>query len=256
VASFRELTIEREDGTVLCDRCVIADNPYARLVGLLGRSELEIGEGLLMRPAFSVHTSFMRFPIDVVFLDRSLKVVGIEQELRPWRAAVKRGAHAVLELPSGESARRDIRLSEQLALVDPPPPPARTNGGGPPDPVRVERIRVAVVSRDRRFLRVASFLLARHGHVVESLRTASDARKFVANGSADVVVLDGSPSLASAARSVRSLQALEPGLGVIVVGEDEQHTSAQSFHVLPKWEAFDAIVSEIERQYVGVNGYP
>jgi uncharacterized membrane protein (UPF0127 family) len=76
--------------------------------GLLGRSGLERGEGLLLEPAGSIHTFFMRFPIDVVYLDGESRVVKVVRELRPWRASACRGAHAALELAAGEAAR--VRL--------------------------------------------------------------------------------------------------------------------------------------------------
>jgi uncharacterized membrane protein (UPF0127 family) len=110
-------TLKREDGTVVCDKCTIADNPLRRMRGLLGRDGLESGEGLLLRPASAVHTYFMRFPIDVVFLDRSLVVVGISDSVDPWRARSRKGAKAVLELPAGESARRGLEVGDQLELA-------------------------------------------------------------------------------------------------------------------------------------------
>jgi uncharacterized membrane protein (UPF0127 family) len=85
--------------------------------GLLGRSELPVGEGLLLKPCGSVHMFFMRFPIDVVFLDRELTVVGVVPELRPWRTAGRRGAKAALELPADEAARRRIAPGERLRLA-------------------------------------------------------------------------------------------------------------------------------------------
>jgi len=85
--------------------------------GLLGRKGLDSGEGLLLRPASSVHTFFMRFPIDVVFLDRALVVLGIADGLDPWRAASRKGAKAVLELPAGESSRCELTVGEQLTLA-------------------------------------------------------------------------------------------------------------------------------------------
>src|SRR2546423_2465935 len=112
-----ELTLKREDGTVVCERCTLADSPVTRLRGLLGRDGLEQGEGLLLRPASSIHTFFMRFPIDVVFLDRALVVVGIADGVDPWRAASQRGAKAVLELPAGESSRRGLTVGDQLTLA-------------------------------------------------------------------------------------------------------------------------------------------
>ena len=111
---MRQVSLKRENGDVVCDDCVVADSPVARMKGLLGRKELKPGEGLLLRPASSIHTFFMRFPIDAVFLDDGLRVVGISDDIRPWRAAGKRGAHSVLELPAGESARRGLEVGEQL----------------------------------------------------------------------------------------------------------------------------------------------
>jgi uncharacterized protein len=86
--------------------------------GLLGRGRLEPGSGLLLRPAFSIHTMFMRFPIDVVFLDRDLRVVDIRPSLGPWRAASVRGARAVLELAAGEAERRDLASGDRLTLAE------------------------------------------------------------------------------------------------------------------------------------------
>jgi uncharacterized membrane protein (UPF0127 family) len=85
--------------------------------GLLGRSELPEGEGILLRPAGSIHTFFMRFAIDVVFLDRDLVVLGIEPALGPWRTAGRRGAKSVVELASGECERRGIQVGDALAVV-------------------------------------------------------------------------------------------------------------------------------------------
>jgi uncharacterized membrane protein (UPF0127 family) len=102
---------------VVCERCAIADRPHARLRGLLGRRELSPEEGLLIRPAPSIHTWFMRFAIDVVFLDADLRVLDVVPALSPWRMAARRGARAVLELASGEAARRAVRPGDRLELV-------------------------------------------------------------------------------------------------------------------------------------------
>jgi uncharacterized protein len=107
----------RMDGVTVCERTCVADTPFTRMKGLLGRDGLEQGEGLLLRPASSIHTWFMRFPIDVVFLDRELVVVGIADGVEPWRAAGRRGAKAALELPAGEAARRGLSVGDQLTLA-------------------------------------------------------------------------------------------------------------------------------------------
>ena len=103
---------------MVCERCTIADSPVSRMRGLLGRRDLEPDEGLLLRPAGSVHTFFMRFAIDAVFLDRERRVVRVAEHIRPWRAAGARGARAVLELRAGESARRGISVGDVLDVGD------------------------------------------------------------------------------------------------------------------------------------------
>jgi uncharacterized protein len=111
---MREVTLKRENGDVVCDRCVVAASPFSRMKGLLGRSELRPGEGILLRPASAIHTFFMRFPIDAVFLDRDWRVLAIAGDVAPWRTAGRKGAKAVLELPAGESARRGLRPGDLL----------------------------------------------------------------------------------------------------------------------------------------------
>jgi uncharacterized protein len=108
--------VTRAGGEVLCERCSIASTPLARMRGLLGRDSLPCDEGLLLRPASSIHTGFMRFPIDAVFLDRDGAVVAIERALAPWRTARRRGARAVLELAAGECDRRGLAVGDLLAL--------------------------------------------------------------------------------------------------------------------------------------------
>jgi uncharacterized protein len=102
--------------TVVCDRCEIADKALARMRGLLGRTGLAPGEGVLLKPASSVHTFFMRFPIDVVFLDRGHRIVGIAHTLRPWRAAAGRRAKAALELPAGTAAAHGLEIGDVLTV--------------------------------------------------------------------------------------------------------------------------------------------
>jgi uncharacterized membrane protein (UPF0127 family) len=100
----------------VCERCLLAETPLTRLKGLLGRGELESGEGLLLRPASSIHTFFMRFPIDAVWVDHNLTVLKVSPELGAWRTAACRGAKGVIELPAGEAARRGVNLGERLVL--------------------------------------------------------------------------------------------------------------------------------------------
>jgi uncharacterized membrane protein (UPF0127 family) len=112
----RDIDITGEDGRPIC-AAALADRPHTRLRGLMGRRALPADGGLLIKPAPSIHTFFMRFAIDAVFLDRELRVVGIEPGLRPWRIAGRRGARAVLELPAGSAARRGMRAGELLRIA-------------------------------------------------------------------------------------------------------------------------------------------
>ena len=101
---------------VVCQSCSMADTLWTRFRGLMGRRELAPGQGLLLRPSGSIHTCFMRFPIDVVFMDDELQVLRVAHVVRPWRARLQRGAKAILELAAGEAGRVGIEPGDQLTL--------------------------------------------------------------------------------------------------------------------------------------------
>ena len=104
-------------GTELASSARAARSYWLRLVGLLGRSSLEPGEALLIEPCNSVHTFFMRFTIDVVYLDKSHRVVKAVSALRPFRMSMgAKGAHAVIELPSGTIAGTQLAVGDELAF--------------------------------------------------------------------------------------------------------------------------------------------
>jgi len=113
---MRSASLRTERGFLVCSNCAIADTPFTRSRGLLGRSELAEGEGILLSPASSIHTFFMRFPIDVAFLDRDLVVQRIVERLPPWRMAGCRGTRAVLELPAGACDTVGLREADKLVL--------------------------------------------------------------------------------------------------------------------------------------------
>jgi uncharacterized membrane protein (UPF0127 family) len=112
-------SIFTEAGVVVCDRCEVAESTFARMRGLLGREGLRSGEGMLIHPAPSVMTFFMRFPIDVVFLDREKRIVRIVPGLGPWRVASARKAVAALELPAGAAEAAGLRAGMRLDVQDP-----------------------------------------------------------------------------------------------------------------------------------------
>ena len=111
------VAIVGKDGAVVCERCLVPRTIAGRMRGLLGRSALPPGEGMLLRRVRGIHTLFMRFVIDAVFLDRQQVVIGIDANVRPWRFASRRRARAVLELPAGEGARRGIRPGQRLTFT-------------------------------------------------------------------------------------------------------------------------------------------
>jgi uncharacterized membrane protein (UPF0127 family) len=220
----------------VCEQAVLADRLFARMRGLLGRRELPAGQGLLLTPAPSIHTAFMRFAIDALFLDKNLQVLRIAERLAPWRAAFQRRARSVLELPAGEAARVGVRVGDRLALLDPLPSiphtrrdsaelggertsamlarqratrKARTLAQGKPlqaqspkieEQRREPSMRVMVLSSDRRFREVASLLLARRSCAVSLAEGAGTLAERVARDGAEVVVIDAERSLAAAAR--------------------------------------------------------
>jgi len=110
----RRLRILGPSGQVVCSQCEIADRPWPRMKGLLGRTSLEPGGGMLIKPTPSVHMFFMRFAIDVVFLDKKDTIVGIAHTLRPWRMAGARRAHAALELPAGTAEQHGLQKGDVL----------------------------------------------------------------------------------------------------------------------------------------------
>jgi uncharacterized protein len=99
---------------MLADRALIADTSTTRKTGLLKHERLDPGEGLWIKPCEGVHTVGMKFPIDVLFLDKKRKVVKIRAAMPRWRMAACLWAHSVLELPSGTAAATKTTRGDQL----------------------------------------------------------------------------------------------------------------------------------------------
>ena len=229
-----ELMLTGAEGLVVCRRCRLADSPILRARGLIGRKALDADEGLYIATG-SIHTFFMRFPIDVVFLDKENVVRSVAESVKPARILIRRGATGVVELRAGTCAQLNIRVGDRLAFV----PPARGESS--------RAVRVAIASDDGRFLRVAGFLLDRHGFLVESCRGPAGLRAL-GNGH-DVVVIDGSESLSAAARFVRQLATESPSTRVVVVSErvngGASHPTLQALQIVPKWDSFERLVEAV-----------
>jgi uncharacterized membrane protein (UPF0127 family) len=104
----------------LATSLAVADSHWTRLKGLLDRGADDFGKGsgLWIVPCRGVHTLGMRFPIDVVYLDRSMTVIHVEPELKPWRfAPVRTKAASVLELPCRMAAQTSTTVGDKIEIT-------------------------------------------------------------------------------------------------------------------------------------------
>jgi uncharacterized protein len=110
----------RSDETIARD-VELAVTRRTRRRGLLGRDRLDASAALVLAPCWSIHTMFMRFPIDVIFVDRQGRAVRTISALPPWRMAAAPGAEAVIELAAGALRVRDVSVGDSLYLSPIPP---------------------------------------------------------------------------------------------------------------------------------------
>ncbi len=114
--------LNRSKGSVLCERLEVAESMAAQSRGLLGRDGLAPGAGMLFEgnwlPLMWMHMFFMRFAIDIVFLDKGNRVRRINHALKPWRvSSIVIGARRALELEAGAAARSSTSEGDQLDIV-------------------------------------------------------------------------------------------------------------------------------------------
>ena len=103
-------------GHVVVPELEVAVESAARKKGLLGRDELAQGCGLVIAPTNAVHTFFMRFPIDILFVTRAGELIKISRAVRPWRAAAALRGYAVVELAAGGAARAGLRVGDRVTV--------------------------------------------------------------------------------------------------------------------------------------------
>ena len=102
--------------TVLADAAELADTSDKRRTGLLKHERLEPGDGLWIVPCESVHTFFMKFPIDLVYLDKARKVRKVRHAVPAWRLSACLSAHSVLELPAGTVKESGTQAGDELTF--------------------------------------------------------------------------------------------------------------------------------------------
>lgn len=104
-------------GAELATRSKLAANPLSRGIGLMGRRGLAEGEALIIRPCNGVVSFFMRFPIDVLFLDQDRRVLHMLPNLVPWRTSrIVRGSKQVIELPAGMIERTGTQVGDVIDI--------------------------------------------------------------------------------------------------------------------------------------------
>lgn len=108
-------------GTVVAERCRVASSAIDRSVGLLRTPEVLPGEGLLIERSPSIHMFFMRYAIDVVFIDRQHRVTKVVARLKPWRVVLwARGARDCIELRAGALETSGTRRGDRLTITELP----------------------------------------------------------------------------------------------------------------------------------------
>jgi|SRR5436190_11280930 len=111
--------VNETQGSVVAERCRIAQGLFQTVFGLHLLPQLSAGEGLLLPSSTTIDTTFMRYPIDLVFLDRNRRVTKVVPNLKPWRFALwNPGARDCLELPSGAAAGSATQQGDQLSIAE------------------------------------------------------------------------------------------------------------------------------------------
>jgi hypothetical protein len=128
--SARKLRVKNKTrGTMVATEADLADSSKKRRVGLLKHERLDAGQGLWIWPCEAIHTFGMRFPIDVLFLDRKKKVLKVKSDMVRGRISACFWAHSVLELPAGQAAAARTEAGDQLEFEEwTEPSPPRHNG--------------------------------------------------------------------------------------------------------------------------------
>jgi uncharacterized protein len=108
------LLLNERTGHLIASDVELASTRESRRKGLLGRDSLDVESALVLTPCCSIHTAFMRFPIDVAFVDRDGRVIRFVRDLKPWKIALSLRARAAIEFAAGSLRARDVRLGDRL----------------------------------------------------------------------------------------------------------------------------------------------
>lgn len=109
--------VNRSRQVEIADRVQLAGDGRSRRKGLLGRERLADGEGLWIVPCEAVHTFWMRFAIDLVYLDRKHRVLKVRTNVGPWRMSICLRAHSVIELAAGTISATGTARGDALQMI-------------------------------------------------------------------------------------------------------------------------------------------
>lgn len=110
--------VNRTTGVIVGDRIAYADTSRTRLIGLLGKRDLPAGGGIWIRPSSGIHTFLMKFPIDVVGLDRDGRVIKMWADVKPNRISIgPPKVRSVIELAAGEILAKQIEVGHILSEI-------------------------------------------------------------------------------------------------------------------------------------------
>jgi uncharacterized membrane protein (UPF0127 family) len=109
--------INSKNNEILGDKIVYANTTYKRFIGLMGKKELNKGEGVFLTPCNSIHMMFMKLPLDIIFLDRKNKIIHITENIKPWKISrIVFMAQSVLEIPVGTILNTDSKIGDTLSI--------------------------------------------------------------------------------------------------------------------------------------------
>ncbi len=96
----------------------IGDTFISSFLGLMGEKEITPGKGLIIAPCNSIHTFFMRMPLDIIFIDKNNIALNVIENLQPWRISpIILNARSVIEVPSGTVKKTGTTQGDRLEIV-------------------------------------------------------------------------------------------------------------------------------------------
>lgn len=109
--------LKSSKGEIICNKMIVARDMMLRIKGLMFSADLPDCDGFLIAPCNSIHTFFMRYPLDIVFLDKNFKVVKVIYDLSPWRMTwMYLRSHQVLEMKAG-TLIKNLNKGETLEAI-------------------------------------------------------------------------------------------------------------------------------------------